>query len=308
MNYSYYFIEEVNDISEVSYDVFISAFDGCERTLDTYNRITSKVKYWLLFPQYKFADTIQLPQDALFSESLEENEYINAVISQIGELNNCKICIDSTGFLIPHLIFLMMLLKRRGIKEFHMLYSAPKKYRNDESTVFSVGANQTRPVVGYSSSPKSINGDDVLIILAGFDDTLITNVARDKSKSKYKYLFMGFPPLQADMYQQNILQLNKSKETIGQTNVCYCKSPAYDPFISASKIQKIIDSLTYDARYDISFIHIAPLSTKPMAIAAALVYMNNPDLPIDVVYPTSDSYRCDHSEGISRTWRYVIEF
>ncbi len=74
MNYSYYFIEEVNDISEVSYDVFISAFDGCERTLDTYNRITSKVKYWLLFPQYKFADTIQLPQDALFSESLEENE------------------------------------------------------------------------------------------------------------------------------------------------------------------------------------------------------------------------------------------
>lgn len=308
MNYSYYFIEEVNDVSDISYDIFISAFDGCHRTLETYGKIISKMKYWLLFPQYSFPNTMQLPQNALFSEEVTENGYINAVVDQMANLNGSRICIDSTGFIIPHLMFLMMLLKRKGVKEYHILYSSPIKYSKDESTVFSIGANQTRPIIGYSSSPKNVNGDDVLILLAGFNDTLLTNVARDKSKSKYKYLFVGFPPLQADMYQQSILQLNKSKETIGKTNVYYCKAPAYDPFISASKIQKEIDRLGVGNRQDIGFIHIAPLSTKPMAIAAALVYMKNPDLPIDVVYPTSDSYMCDHSEGISRTWRYIIEY
>lgn len=308
MNYSYYFIDEVNDFSDISYDVFISAFDGCHRTLETYDKIISKEKYWLLFPQYKIPDTITIPENVLFSEEVVENEYINEVVSQMGNLKERVICIDSTGFLIPHLMYLMMLLKRNGLKEYHILYSAPMKYVRDEATIFSIGANQTRTILGYSSSPKSVNGDDVLIMLTGFNDALLTNVARDKSKSKYKYLFLGFPPLQADMYQQNLIQLHKSKETIGQTNVYYCKAPAYDPFISASKIQKVIDNMGIEKRSDIGFIHIAPLSTKPMAIAAALVYMNNPNLPIDVVYSTSDQYMCNHSEGISRTWRYVIEF
>ena len=44
MNYSYYFIEEVKDVSALQYDVFISVFDGCDRTQETFKRVSAAKK------------------------------------------------------------------------------------------------------------------------------------------------------------------------------------------------------------------------------------------------------------------------
>lgn len=154
---------------------------------------------------------------------------------------------------------------------------------------------------------KDVEGEDTLIIFAGFNDEMVSNVAREKSKAKHKYLFSGFPSLQADMYQQNLIQLNKSIETIGQKHVHYCKAPANDPFVTAKKLQDIIDKRLKKPEA-VNYIHIAPLSTKPMAIASALVYFNNPEAPIDIIYPPAEEYIGHHSIGIKRTWRYTIEF
>lgn len=304
MDYSYYYMDVIKDAAKLHYDIFISAFDGCERTTIIYNKVCAENKYWLVFPQY-VQDACVLPDKYLTSSALMEDEYIPNVIETM-DLSNKTICIDSTGFLIPHLLFLIKYLQRRNILNFDILYSEPISYAKAEDTEFTKNVNVPRPIEGYMASAKNVNGNDALIIFSGFDDTLMTVVARNNSKALYKYLFTGFPSLQADMYQQNLIQLNKSKESIGETHVSYLKAPAYDPFVAANKLQKIVNELM-DDKYNIEYIHVSPLSTKPMAIAAALVYLNNRNCPIDIIYPPADIYYCEHTVGIKRTWKYTIE-
>ena len=297
-------MEEVKEITKLHYDVFISAFDGCERTISTYDKIIAPKKYWIVFPQYE-QNKDELPEKYITSDKLLESEFIPEIIEKI-ELEGKHICVDSTGFLIPHLVFLIQLFKRAEISKYDILYSEPASYKKAEETEFTRSVNVPRPVEGYSASAKIVNGNDALIIFAGFNDALVTSVARNKSKSLYKYLFTGFPSLQADMYQQNLIQLSKSKESIGETYVTYLKAPAYDPFVAANKVQEIVTELMKD-KYNIEYIHVAPLSTKPMAIASALVYLTHPQCPIDIIYPPSDTYVSGHAIGIKRTWRYTIE-
>lgn len=305
MKFSYFYIDEVDTESVLNYDVFISAFDGCERTLSIYNRVCAPDKKWIIFPQYVHNGDIDIPA-GLYSDKIDEGEFIFDIIESLNINKYSKVCIDSTGFLVPHLLFLIQFLQRRKIYKFDILYSEPVSYVKGEDTVFTMNSNAPRPIVGYSTSARNINGDDALIIFAGFNNQLITTVARDKNKSKYKTLFTGFPSLQADMYQQSLVQLYKSKETIGVTNVEYQKAPAYDPFVAADKLQNVIVNFMKTCS-NVGYIHIAPLSTKPMAIASALVYLYNKDLPIDIIYPPSDIYFYGHAVGVKRTWRYVIE-
>lgn len=306
MNYSYYFIEAITDVSALQYDVFISVYDGCERTKDAFDKVKARNKHWLVIPQYN-QPVNEKPASFLYSSNTNESDYILEVMKSININADTKVCIDSTGFIIPHLLFLIQHLKRKGVGCFDILYSEPQQYEKAESTEFTKRVNHTRPIEGYSTVARDVDGEDTLIIFVGFNDEMVSNVAREKSLAKHKYLFTGFPSLQADMYQQNLIQLNKSIETIGQKHVHYCKAPAYDPFVAAKKLQEIIDKRLRKPN-PVNFIHIAPLSTKPMAIASALIYFNNPNAPIDIIYPPAEEYKGHHSIGINRTWRYTLEF
>lgn len=297
-------MSEIKDVTKIKCDIFFSAFDGCERTSRPFELLSAQEKYWLVFPQYRFREE-ELPERFLTSNQLMESDYIAEVLAGI-DLVGKSICIDATGFLIPHLVFFIQFLKRRGIRQFDIIYSEPANYKKAEDTEFTRSVNMPRVIEGYSASARIVNGDDALIIFSGFNDALVTAVARNKSKAKHKYIFMGFPSLQADMYQQNLIQFDKSSESIGETCVYYRMAPAYDPFVAADKLQAIVEELMQE-KYNTEFIHIAPLSTKPMAIASALVYMNNPNCPIDLVYPPSETYIGGHAIGIKRTWKYTIE-
>lgn len=306
IDFSLFYIDEVENISSLKYDLFISVYDGCERTKNTFNKIDAQDKLWLLVPQYHNI-TDKLDGECLFSAKIDEAEYIGDIFSQIHNLDETmSICIDSTGFPIPHLMFLVQYLNRKGILAFDMLYSEPKSYLNEENTQFTRSSLPTRPVDGYEATVLDVNNEDALIVFSGYNDNLVTTVARDKSKAKVKYFFTGFPSLQADMYQQNLVQLNKSRETIGEKNVFIEKAPAYDPFVAAEKVQLLLDYILKEYN-PISCIHISPLSTKPMAIASALIYLYNRQYPIDVIYPPSEEYVSGHAIGVKRTWKYTIE-
>lgn len=305
MNYSYCYIEEINDVSALNYDIFISGFDGSERTNAVYDKISATERHWLVFPQYALGGSM-LPDEYLTTSANLEDDYILEVMEKIC-IRNKTVCLDATGFIIPHLLFFMQYLVLNGVKSFDVLYSEPISYTRAEDTEFTKYIEMPRPIQGYMASPKNINGNDALVIFSGFDATLVTKVARNNSKAQFKYLFTGFPSLQADMYQQNLIQLDKSKLTIGEKNVTYLKAPAYDPFVAATKLQKIVNDLM-DEKHNIEYIHISPLSTKPMAIAAALVYLDNPECPIDIIYPPANTYICGHTKGIKRTWKYTLEF
>lgn len=304
--YLCYYMEEVSDVSTYRFDLFISGFDGCERTLITFNNINAKIKKWLIFPQYNVSEE-NIPVNSYVSPLKDEADYING----IPELNNLtaesRVCIDSTGIITPHLIYLIKKLKLLGVRKVDILYSEPNSYVKGEDTLFTRGVTQPKTVPGYSSVSMEIGGDDVLIVCAGYDKTLIETVIRDKNNAAHRFFIVGFPSMQADMYQQNLIQLHKTKKTIGSDNVHYCKAPAYDPFVTAQEITNIIERKL--CNYRISNIYFSPLSTKAHAIAMALVYLyNDNQYPISIIYPYCEEYHMNVAQGIKRTWKYTIEF
>lgn len=87
------------------YDLFLSAYDECDRTRIPYENVKAKKKLWLLFPQYQYNG--DKPQEECYlSDGKRESEYFQNFFSELDkeELRKMSICVDSTGFLRPHLI------------------------------------------------------------------------------------------------------------------------------------------------------------------------------------------------------------
>lgn len=281
------------------YDFFFSAYDGCERTTHIFDRIKAAEKLWLDFPHYKndFSGA-----NVYHCISYHEEECFIDLFNQIKIDKTSKVCIDITGFIRPHLIFFINYLHRIGINTMDFLYSEPQHYRHAEDTTFSGFIDEVKIIEGCGSEVNLPNTDnDLLIISAGYDDKLITKVSQFKSKIKKKYYLLGFPSLQPDMYQENVLKIYKAKESIGQRIDRY--APAFDPFVTAQVIHDIVEENS-----DHSNIYLSPLSTKPQTLGIALYYLwNYKSKSINIVFPYSNVYHPKTATGVKKTWKYTFE-
>lgn len=305
MDFSIFYKETLNDGDYVSlseYDYYFSGFDNCDRTKHQFDKIPAKNKLWFVFPHYSKLDDIQYPQEQIYQEpSHKESEFFSNFMSNRTINSESMICIDITGFIRPHLIFLIRYLHIIGIKKIDAIYTEPMKYTDGDETRFSGFIESIESVAGYSSmNINPITDNDVLIISAGYDDDLIAKVAQHKD-CKIKYLLIGFPSLQPDMYQENILKIKSIENTLGDTIIKYV--PAFDPFITA----QIIDSIVKD-NPKITNLHLSPISTKPQVLGMALFYLYNyTNLSVDLIFPYSNTYSTKHAQGIKRTWKYTLE-
>lgn len=282
------------------YDLFFSAYDACERTQVIYDRVTAKTKYWIDFPHYKHSN---LNIDNLYScISYKEDECFLGLFEQLNLTPTTSICIDITGFIRPHLIFFIIYLHRKGIKKIDFLYSEPQHYKNAEETKFSGFIDEVKIIEGCSSEINFTNTDnDLLIVAAGYDDNLIAKVIQDKSKIKKKYYILGFPSLQPDMYQESVLKIYQTQESIGARIDKF--APAFDPFVTAEVVSQIIKENPSHSN-----IYLSPLSTKPQTLGIALYYIwNFQTLPINIIFPYSNTYLPKTATGIKKTWKYTFE-
>jgi hypothetical protein len=284
----------------LGYDFFFSAYDDCERTISIFSNIKSDIKIWIDFPHYR--NTIGVATDVYKCESYNEDICFIDLFRKIKINSNSKICVDITGFIRPHLIFFIKYLQRLGVKKIDFLYSEPKHYINAEETSFSGFIYDVKTIEGCGSEfnlPDTAN--DLLIITAGYDDKLISKVTEYKSKIKKKYLILGLPSLQPDMYQENILKIYLAKESIGQRFEKF--APACDPFVTAQVINDIIDENPTHSN-----VYLSPLSTKPQTLGIALYYLWNYDKkPINIIFPYSNRYFSKTATGIKKTWKYTFE-
>lgn len=281
------------------YDYFFSAFDDCERTTTIFKNIKSGRKIWIDFPHYRNSLIIE---DVYKCPSSREDDCFIQLFSGIEIDYKSKICVDITGFIRPHLIFFIKYLQILGVKKIDFLYSEPKHYKNAEETSFSGFIDEVRTIEGCGSElnlPDTTN--DLLIITAGYDDKLISKVSQYKSKVKKKYFILGFPSLQPDMYQENILKIYQAKESIGQRIDKF--APACDPFVTANIINEIIEENPHHSN-----IYLSPLSTKPQTLGIALYYLWNYDKkPLSIIFPYSNTYFPKTATGIKKTWKYTFE-
>lgn len=281
------------------YDYFFSAYDACERTITIFNNINSSEKTWIDFPHYgnKYDG-----ENVYKCMSYSEDECFIDLFSTTKIQRDSKICIDITGFIRPHLIFFITYLHRLGIKKIDFLYSEPLHYKNAEETTFSGFIDEVKIIEGCGSEINLPNTeDDLLIISAGYDDKLIAKVSQHKSKIKKKYYLLGFPSLQADMYQESILKIFQAKESIGKRIDKF--APAFDPFVTAQIISDIIDE-----NGNHSNIYLSPLSTKPQTLGIVFYYLwNFNKKPINIIFPYSKIYHPKTATGIKKTWKYTFE-
>jgi hypothetical protein len=308
MDYSIYYSTQhanVTDESFTKYDLFFSGFDHCTRTMQVYEEIEATKKIWFIFPQYSDIkkEDYQKYTDCYSVDSFEEDTYFENLLNLYPVNENSKLCIDITGIIRPHLIFLIKLLYTKGIKKIDFLYTEPMHYERAENTSFTGITGSVEPVKWCNSENNEPNlENDLLVIATGYDDQLVQKVLQEKIRVKTKYHIVGFPSLQLDMYQESMLKLNHTRELV-ENNSYIEFAPAMDPFITAQVIHDIVEK-----NITATNIYLCPISTKPHTLGIALYYlMNYKEKPVSIIFPYSRKYNIKTAVGMKRIWKYTFE-
>jgi hypothetical protein len=301
------------------YDLFISAFNDSYRVRQVFEDIIADEKHWLVFPEYDYsAAEWPTSKDStekifVFDANLKEGDIIRDYFSKAGvdltKIN--KICVDITGFIRPHLIFFVRYCYL-ALKEVDFIYTDPIKYKKKEHTDFSFDYVDVRQIDGCQGVHNPETNNDVLIIGSGYDHLRITDVSKKKNNSKKIQLF-GFPSLQPDMYQENILKAYKAEEETSNGRENFIDkdrtifAPANDPFVTANVIRDFV--LKENKKLPITNLYLCPLSTKAQTLGLALYYVSQCiDKPVSIIFPVCNRYSKETTEGISKIWKFTVEF
>jgi len=183
--------------SSKGWDVFLSAYNSSDRVRRVFDKVTARRKYWVMHNEYGYS-AVERPVGAVFS-CPEDNEapFIRQLMEHIehdagSEISTLSLCVDITGFMRPHLLFLALYLSIRGVRRYDVLYTEPLRYAKKEKTIFSGGDITVRQVGGFEGLNSPDHSDDFLIIGSGYDHRLIKAVAEHKDKADKVQIF-GLP-------------------------------------------------------------------------------------------------------------------
>jgi hypothetical protein len=221
MNYTHLYKEKFEYLSNFNkstykkYNLFISAYNESDRVKQVYENIHASNKHWLILPEYQFEEIeITDLEGPVFNYSNNINEDEDDIILDYYEKNkelihNSNIAIDITGLLRPYIVFFLRFFANQGINKIDFIYSEPFEYKKKEETEFSLDYLKIREVKGCLGSHNPETNQDILFLGSGYDYHRMIAIAKEKKEAK-KIQVLGFPSLQADMFQQNILKSCKA--------------------------------------------------------------------------------------------------
>lgn len=290
------------------YSCFISAYDNSDRVKEVFLNINAQDKKWFSFLEYGLDS--DNPQDAYIPENyIDESDYmVHAWFDLLESSDLTKPCIDITGFIGHHLMFLIKVLQEKGIKKFDALYSEPIRYALGQATEFTSGVVlETRQVKGFQGSHDLDTTSDLLIINSGYDDILISHVGEHKSNAAKIQIF-GFPSLKADFYQENVFRASKAEEDVtphvGEKKR-FVFAPSYDPFATAEVLRETVKKRKHEK--GITNLYLSPLATKSQLLGFSIYYLWDLfNKPASIIMPICEQYRPDTSIGVGRIWKYEI--
>ena len=309
MDYSYFRktrYDRVADLSDLpDYDSLISTYVESERAKAPSQYIRCKEKWWVLEDDAEGSDFIK--DDRTFRITEESD---GGIAKELVNKHYRRICVDITGFVIPHLLILLRFLQIRGLRSFDIIYTEPNQYKEGEETQFTETPICVKQVLGYSGMHISDMSNDLLIVAAGYDHSRIIEVATDKKSAK-KVLLFGFPPCSPGMFQENILRAFQAEPAVGMD--CFRNidlnifAAANDPFATAQALKDYIDKALRN-KYPFTNLYLSPLSSKPQALGMALHYIweRGWEKEWSIIYPFCNKYLHDTTSGISRIWKYEI--
>lgn len=292
------------------WDVFLSAYNVSERVRRVFDSVRASEKHWLVHSEYGFTPAEIPKKGSVFAPSAgaREDDFIHQFVANVcPDLSAKRLCVDISGFMRPHLLFLLRVLLSKGVRSFDVLYSEPSEYLRREQTEFAKGSvAEVRPIAGFEGVHQPSSSDaDLLIVGAGYEHDLMRQVANAKSNAR-KIQLLGFPPLQADFYQDNVLNAFRAAEAMSATNQNHpLFAPANDPFVTAAVLQ---ETVVEQRRRGIKNLYLCPLSSRPQALGFALYFLHELDgQAVSIIYPFAPSYARETTAGLSRVWQYTVE-
>jgi hypothetical protein len=299
--------EEIADMSK-DWSLFISAFNTSDRVTKVFEACQAREKHWIVHPEYAF-DTEVLPETCFCPQSRNEAEFWTEYREQsAADFSAGVVCVDATGFMRPHLAFLMAMLFDVPISQFLIVYSDPVQYVKQEKTEFTKGpVSEVRQISSFEGvHVPTTEGDDLVIIGAGFDDELIRRVAEDRDNARKAQMF-GLPPLEPDMYQQNVYRAEAAAEAVGAfADRDTLFAPASDPFVTAQVLHEKVERER--AKAPVANLYLSSLGTKPQMLGFALYYLNEcRGKAASLIFPYAEFYSQETTEGLARTWLYTME-
>jgi hypothetical protein len=119
-----------------------------------FDRVRAAEKHWLVFPEYAYTSADSLPAGAFLHLARNEAEYIQAFWQRLpSDIETKKICVDTTGFIRPYLLFLLRWFVEKGVRRIDALYTEPVRYAAGAKTSFSDEVvTEVRQVVGYEGN------------------------------------------------------------------------------------------------------------------------------------------------------------
>ena len=300
----------VDDKWPIEWDILLSAYNDSDRVRQVFEMVEAKKKHWLVHGEYGYQVDRLPDRDVYNAAAQNEAEYILGFWEErlcTSDLGGQRLCIDATGFMRPHLMFLLKLLHVHGISRVDVLYSEPDYYKKKDLTVFSDRhVEEVRQVVGFEGTTNNSGARDVLIIGAGYETHLIAEVAEDKEQAK-KMVLLGLPSLQADMYQQNAWRVGQAADALGGSTGEKYFAPASDPFATATVLSELVGRERASAPH--AHIYLSPLATKAQAVGFALFYLTEcQQTSTSIIFPFSQKYEKETSVGLSRVWLHTLEF
>lgn len=295
-------------VNDCEWDVFISAYNDSDRVKTTFTNSKATRKIWWILPEYGY-DSTEVPSDeeVMFLNDHDEDTLVINGIDGIGKdaLREAKVCIDITGFMRPHLLFLMRYLPTIGVNTYDMLYTEPTHYSLKSDTEFtSSSVKSVRTVAGYAGQHDTDLSNDHVIVGVGYDHELIARVVSTKESAKFVQLH-SFPSLSADMYHESLIRLNKVDNAMPRVDQDVFFSSANDPFVTAAALSDAVTKLY--SNKPITNLYLSPLATKVQAIGFGLFYLKEKlPCPVSMIFPFSSNYNRKTSSGIGRSWLYKI--
>lgn len=300
----------VADAADLQWDVFVSAYNSSDRVKSVFAAVVAETKQWWVLPEYRYDPSeLEGVEDLVWLGGQSEAEILGDVAESIAELarNGKSLCVDLTGFMRSHILFLLKFLRDKNVLAFDTLYTEPDHYSKKADTTFSERFAMVRTVDGYGGQHEPGEENDVLIMGVGYDDGPMAQVISNKDNARLVQLH-SLPSLSADMYHESLLRLDRvagvsSRPVDGEI---YFAS-ANDPYVTAETLLTAVNEIA--SRRPITNLYLCPLATKVQALGFALFYLSDLEgTASSVILPVIESYSKETSTGVGRTWIYPINF
>lgn len=209
-----------------------------------------------------------------------------------------NIAIDISCLTKPYIYFLIRLLRELGVEKVSVFYTEPKSYLFPKA-LFSAFHSSSGPLTiieipGFLGQ-ESRGEKRKLIILLGFDGDLSKEIIEDVSPNA-TVIVNGFPSYTPKFKD---ISLIGNEKLVGDHNIDIKYARANNPF----DVYNLLHNIKNEEK-ESSYMSIAPLGTKPMALGACLFALHNPD--VRIVYPLPEVYENKYSDMSWNSWIYDL--